>query len=1030
MNILKGKRKIWLMIALIAIAFVIPQLGLADIGQAVAQIISSAVLNVVNFLVGWLITLLVKVFVAVAQYNQFIASAAVSKGWIIIRDVFNMFFVIALLIIAFSTVLGIQKYHYKRILLSLLIAAVLVNFSKLICGIFIDISQVLMLTFVGAFKDVAGGNLIEMMGLRGLLSLKSGAGQDVGGAEIMGATLLALIMAVVSVVVLGVIVMILIFRIVWLWFLVVLSPLAFVSTVLPSTERYGRRWWSQFGKEIVVGPVLAFCLWLSFAVVQQGDIAKGVEFEEKQAGANQSTSTDQKISEAASPQYILNFMLGIGMLVGSLMVAETLGVAGAGLATKAKGKLEAYAKGEKGPLKGAKEGAKRVGRAAKGVAKGAGKAAVKTPGKLVQGGLKSVGRKMQKKGGRMEKVGKAVEVGAEPVKNIQQLKANIGGYFDKKGKKRNERMKKREEIRKSDKYDTKEERKKALKNVEGSSIVDEAMFNLSETYKSTGFSDRQAISAAQTKNIQETMDRWEKQGKTDDEIELLLDRGSKTESQAAALMLAKRGKIDNPNLLKKTSKSLSGLPELSKKFNKHAKKQIDPDILAKGFYNGFKRGMDDFKDVMDDIKSGDLDPAKFFKELSDDNFNKMEEASEGQLLTNLSEMLDGDDYKNTISKLNRSTKGKKRYNKMLKSVDTSEMESKKEKDKFIKANSDQIMEMDQTNFDKMQELAGEENLLSKVYDSKDNEDFESWGNKMRNTKKGRQYLNSLIDGNDKIEGMDSSKLESEEDKQTFVRTTGRLDFVLESIKNQSDIIEEKYKQQEQEIKESDKYETEEERKNALKDNQKAKKAEMKKKVGVDEFISDNKGIIMNNLSEKAAKNKETVKTLLENKAIKRKDIDNLEGKNKKAFLNTLEEDLLSELNAKGDTSDFANKARKIYAKIKNNISQAFEGATDQVQNQLGTMIDNNDIKIEDIAKNKLKNVDTKTIETLGNKLSGKQVIEIAKNNNFALAKEIYKIRKAKGNLSDAEKDSEWFDTDMNGKSSKKSSDVSDGSWGV
>src|SRR6056297_2072032 len=307
MKIFKSKRTICLLLAMVAIIFVIPQFGFAGIGKAIAELISTAVLHIVNFLVGWLITLLVKVFVAVAQYNQFIASAAVSKGWIIIRDVFNMFFVIALLIIAFSTVLGIQKYHYKQILLSLLIAAVLVNFSKLICGIFIDVSQVLMLTFVRAFKDVAGGNLIEMMGLRGLLSLKSGAATDVGAGEIMGATLLALIMAIVSVVVLGVIVMILIFRIIGLWFLTVLSPLAFVATVLPGTRGYGKRWWSQFSKEVIIGPVLAFCLWLSFAVVQEGDIAQGVNIEAEQASGE--TATEQKISEAASPQYILNFML-------------------------------------------------------------------------------------------------------------------------------------------------------------------------------------------------------------------------------------------------------------------------------------------------------------------------------------------------------------------------------------------------------------------------------------------------------------------------------------------------------------------------------------------------------------------------------------------------------------------------------------------------------------------------------------------------------------------------------------------------
>ncbi|MFH2104651.1 MAG: hypothetical protein ABII72_00235, partial [Parcubacteria group bacterium] len=72
----------------------------------------------------------------------------VIAGWGITRDVLNMFFVISLLVIAFATILRIETYQYKALLPKLIYAALLVNFSKTIAGVFIDFSNVLMMTFI------------------------------------------------------------------------------------------------------------------------------------------------------------------------------------------------------------------------------------------------------------------------------------------------------------------------------------------------------------------------------------------------------------------------------------------------------------------------------------------------------------------------------------------------------------------------------------------------------------------------------------------------------------------------------------------------------------------------------------------------------------------------------------------------------------------------------------------------------------------------------------------------------------------
>lgn len=331
--------------------------GQEGLAGSIAGILGWVILPIIQLL-GNLLGVLIRLMVHVAQYNHFITSPAVSKGWLLVRDTVNMFFVVILLVIAFSTVLRIEKYSYKRLLGSLLLAAILVNFSKLICGFLIDISQVVMLTFVNAFKDAAEGNFAEMLGLKHMMSMRKDLGDaSISGISLLGSLILALIMTIVALVVILVILVILIGRIITLWFLVLLSPLVFVFNLLPQTQRYTSMWWEKFTNQLIVGPVLAFFLWLSLAIVQDHGDQMFTTVIDKDGEAYNSIATNlggsvqgetglaAGVAEIGQPQYVLNFVIGIAMLIGSLMAAQQLGVAGSGMAGKAIGKFKGVASG-------------------------------------------------------------------------------------------------------------------------------------------------------------------------------------------------------------------------------------------------------------------------------------------------------------------------------------------------------------------------------------------------------------------------------------------------------------------------------------------------------------------------------------------------------------------------------------------------------------------------------------------------------------------------------------------------------------
>jgi hypothetical protein len=319
--------------------------------------------------VGLFIALVIKVFLIFAGYSDFFAHPGVNIGWTLARDICNMFFVVILLVIAFCTVLGIEKYSYKRLLGTLVLSIILVNFSKLICGIFIDFSQVIMLTFVNAFKEIGPGNFPELLGLRSLVSLYKLKGSNISFMDGIVSILLAVVTAFVALVVLICLTIVIAARIIAIWFLIVLSPFAFTLGIIPKTTQYASRWWQKFINQVIVGPAVAFFVWLSLVTVQMGTQQEVVEqlFLRREVGVSgtqtvfaQGNWVEEAIinvsreelgelgpalTQIGQPRFFVTYLIGIGFLVASLIVTKELGVAGSQAAVRGLEKLKKWQAG-------------------------------------------------------------------------------------------------------------------------------------------------------------------------------------------------------------------------------------------------------------------------------------------------------------------------------------------------------------------------------------------------------------------------------------------------------------------------------------------------------------------------------------------------------------------------------------------------------------------------------------------------------------------------------------------------------------
>lgn len=318
-------------------------------------LLSTIILSIARLCLS--LTLFVLTFVIqLAGYNGYLDSSAVTVGWVMVRDITNMAFVVILLVIAFGTILGLEKYEWKKMLVKLAMAAVLVNFSRTICGVFIDIAQVVMVTFVNGIAATAGGNLIQMFNLDKIRDLSASTSSNpaaVNDFNIFLSSLMAVTFSAMVLFTLAVFLFMLIARMIVLWVLIVLSPLAFVFSVLPQTEQYANQWWSEFGKNVITGPVLLFFIWLAFVTAGNGKVNEEIVRGSVTAAASGDEADalaggTSGIGAVGDWNNIANFAIAIGlMMVGARAAAQLGGIGGdwAGNAVDAGKKFGMYAGG-------------------------------------------------------------------------------------------------------------------------------------------------------------------------------------------------------------------------------------------------------------------------------------------------------------------------------------------------------------------------------------------------------------------------------------------------------------------------------------------------------------------------------------------------------------------------------------------------------------------------------------------------------------------------------------------------------------
>ena len=248
------------------------------IGSLIAKVciftwVSQAAFRFALGFLGWVTS---PEFLAGVSYTR---NPFVTSGWLIVRDFCNMFYILIVIAIGIGTALRIREYQIQKLIPKLIVSAILINFTPLICGLIIDGANVFINFFLASGTEGLGKIVVESISSFGQLigrmfhfgtSLLGGQFGKAG--DLLFDSFVTIIFNFYGTFTVLALALLFAIRYLALWTAVILAPLAFLCWILPhsSIQRVWRMWWQQFLSWCFVGIGGAFFLYL--AQLMEGQI--------------------------------------------------------------------------------------------------------------------------------------------------------------------------------------------------------------------------------------------------------------------------------------------------------------------------------------------------------------------------------------------------------------------------------------------------------------------------------------------------------------------------------------------------------------------------------------------------------------------------------------------------------------------------------------------------------------------------------------------------------------------------------------
>lgn len=272
-------------------------------------------------------------------YGGFIKNDAVLSVSKLMRNLINLSLVLTLVIIAITTILGIKKYSWQQTLWKLILVALLVNFSLVIAGVILDISNFFSYYFLNLAKlnndDIASsminGFKVEEFSGENKYKLALIDDETVITAKDWGLSWGQFLLISSSLTIIGLFAFISLLAICASMFvrsfmilaLLCLSSFAFAAWILPDTEKYWKMWWQQFIKWCTFPIIFGLMLYIGLLALNTLEVA----------------TIAYNSAHAGTIAFIIRILLFSMFLVGGLIFSVQGGGAVAQFVMKQAGKI-------------------------------------------------------------------------------------------------------------------------------------------------------------------------------------------------------------------------------------------------------------------------------------------------------------------------------------------------------------------------------------------------------------------------------------------------------------------------------------------------------------------------------------------------------------------------------------------------------------------------------------------------------------------------------------------------------------------
>jgi hypothetical protein len=248
--------------------------GITNLGGCVAQIFyalwvaSSWIAKVGGYFLDF--------FVYYSTNSNSYTNPFVTQGWGAVRDIANIFFIIALLYIAIKTVLSLNVTDNKKLISAVIIVALIINFSLFATELVIDASNILAKVFYNNINSVdtrgnaaigSGGQKSISIGLIDKFNPQQIAMtvyNQQGVGYFIFITVLLMAVTLYTGYVFFSVALLFVGRVISLWIAMIFSPIAFASYSIPfDIPGFGHKeWWKGLLENAFLAPLFIFFLYL------------------------------------------------------------------------------------------------------------------------------------------------------------------------------------------------------------------------------------------------------------------------------------------------------------------------------------------------------------------------------------------------------------------------------------------------------------------------------------------------------------------------------------------------------------------------------------------------------------------------------------------------------------------------------------------------------------------------------------------------------------------------------------------------